>query len=407
MDIVLYTYFMDIGVGLSLQKNPILAIKEAISIAKEQMIIKKPDFGILFTSLELSCSSLLRALNEYLGNIPVIGGSSSTILCNKSFHKEGLVLMLVKLPAESLFNIANAKNINLAGNPGIGKEMGIKLLNGLYNKNKLASFFILDTPVNETSEFIFGLREKLGMGFPLLGAFTSGGAGLPNNYIYFNNDLFRNASAGILFAGKLHYGSGCRHGWKPLGKSHLITAGENNIIAEIDDMPAVKIYEDYLNCDLNELKNNLRQISTLYPFGIQQKNEPEYLLRNVIAIEPGGGLRIQGNLPKNKLVRLMIGTKETCIEAAKEAAEQTKIGLSGMAKTKTKKFAIVFSSMARQLVYKKSLDQELAAVNEALGANTPVIGLCPYSGLSPSREINYQGEVFFSNYNISILTIGG
>ena len=196
---------------------------------------------------------------------------------------------------------------------------------------------------------------------------------------------------------------GIKHGWKPLGKPHHVTRSRGNIVYEIDGAPAVKLYEDYLACDLNTLRKELKRISILYPIGVYLPGEEEYILRNILAIEDNGSLIFQGNVPEEDLIRLMIGTKESCLSAVYQALDEAKKGLFG----RMGKFVFIFDSASRYILLGRQADKELEIIKKGLDKDTSIIGLYTYGEQAPLRAINYQGRAYFHNQTITILAMGG
>jgi len=187
--------------------------------------------------------------------------------------------MLLSLPESVHFNVACVRDIKEKTALNAGRELGEKLLSGLRDKRRDLSIIFSDGLTDEGSNLIYGLQERLGKSFPLVGASASDNMRFLRTYLYFNEEVLTDCAIGIIWGGKLNFGLGIKHGWKPLGKPRTITRSEGNIIYEIDGEPAAKIYEEYLARSLAELQKEIRRISILYPIGIYLAGEQEYLLR--------------------------------------------------------------------------------------------------------------------------------
>jgi hypothetical protein len=196
-----------------------------------------------------------------------------------------------------------------------------------------------------------------------------------------------------------------------LGKPRTITKSGGNIIYEIDGEPAVKIYEEYLARGLSELQKEIRRISILYPIGMYLAGEQEYLLRNILSIENNGSLRPQGNVIEGSTIRLMIGTKESCLNATRQALNGAKKILFApiveITKSEIKNFVFVFDSVSRYMLLRREANQELEIIKEGFGKDTPIIGLYTYGEQAPLKAISYQGQSYFHNQTIAVLNIGG
>jgi hypothetical protein len=139
--------------------------------------------------------------------------------------------------------------------------------------------------------------------------------------------------------------------------------------------------------------------------------EDEYLLRNIISIENDGSLICQGNVPEGNAIRIMIGTKETCLEAAQQAAEEANSNFSGpimgFKKQQIKKFALVFSSYSRYNLLRRMANKEIEIIRSILGKETPIAGIYTSGELALLREASYRGQLYFHNQTVTVLLIGG
>jgi hypothetical protein len=221
--------------------------------------------------------------------------------------------------------------------------------------------------------------------------------------------MFMDSAVGVLWGGKLSFGLGSRHGWKPLGKPRTVTKSRGSLVEEIDGEYALKIYEEYFGGTAAELTKNFRIISMLYPLGINIEGENEYLLRNAVAVEEKGSLRFQSNIKQGSVVKLMIGTKDSCLQATREAAEEAKKSLTGLTlEHLAKKVIFVFESFSRQMLLSKDLAEEIKIIKEVFGADIPIMGLYSYGEQAPFNVASYyQSQTYFHNQAIGILALGG
>ena len=403
---------MNIGIGLSTEKDPVQAAKEATAMANINIRNNKIDLALVFSSIGFSYSAILKTISSALKeNAPILGCSGAAIIANQGIYKHGIVVMLLSLPEGVRLNTSCIKDIKTKGPLNAGRELGEKLLYRFQDVHRVLSIIFSDGLIDGSSNFIYGLQERLGRSFPLVGASACDNFSFLKTYVYYNKDALSDSAAGILWGGKLNFGLGIKHGWKPLGKQRTITKCEGNIVYEIDGTPAVKIYEEYLASDLSELQKELKRISTLYPLGMYLPGEEEYLLRNTLSIEKNGSLRLQGNVTEGSVVRLMIGTKESCLEATRQATEKAKKELPGLnpdlTKAQKNNFVLVFDSVSRYILLGREAGRELEIIKEGFGENTPIIGLYTYGEQAPLRAVSYQGQAYFHNQTITILAIGG
>ena len=124
---------MNIGIGLSTEKNPILAAKEATGTASINIYKEKIDLAIVFSSVDFSCPALLRTVSLYLQEgVPIIGCSGAAVISNQGIFTHGLVVMLLNFPEGVYFNTACVKDIKTKMPLNAGRELGEKSLKRLH-----------------------------------------------------------------------------------------------------------------------------------------------------------------------------------------------------------------------------------------------------------------------------------
>lgn len=394
---------IEVGVGLSTERNPAQAAESAIGLAKSRLRTKKIDLVFVFSSINLAYPTLLKAVHTLLGAVPVIGSSGFAVICTDGIFKEALLVVLFSFPDKVHFNTGCVRDMAKISATSAGEELGSKLLYGFQGLHRDFSLLFSDNPTKDSSGLFNGLQERLGRSFPTIGTAASGNLESKKSYVYFNTEVLTDAACGILWGGKLSFGLGIKHGWKPLGKPHRVTRSEGNIVHEIDGAPAVKIYKDYLGLDLPGLVKNLKRIAILYPIGIYISPGEECLLRNILSIENNGALAFQGEVPQESTIRLMIATKESCLNATQEAAQEVKKSFSG----RQIDCALVFGSVSRYILLGRQINKELAIIKGALGKDFPVFGIYTQGAQAPLNTVSYQGKVYFHNQAMTILGMSG
>ncbi|MDD5254426.1 MAG: FIST N-terminal domain-containing protein [Candidatus Omnitrophica bacterium] len=400
---------MYVGLGVSTEKDPVLAVKEAAKIAAINMHGAKVDLAITFTSFDHAYPILLKTLNILLNRIPIIGLTGAAIMSNEGVFSSAVAVMLLGFPKGTYFNAACVKDIKEKGTLEAGRELGVKLMAGFQNMHRVLSVTFCDGLIEEGTGIINGLQERLGRSFPLIGASASDNLRFLKTYVYSNQEMINDAIVGILFAGKISFGLGLKHGWKPLGKPRTVTRAEGNVVYEINNQPAIKMYQEYLGRGFAELQREIKRISVLYPLGMFLPGEQEYLLRNARLVGDDGSLHMQGNVEEGSTVRLMIGTKESCLAATHQALEEAKQNLVSQRRELLKdpdiNFLLVFDSVSRYMLLKRDADKELEIIKSGIRKDTPILGIYTYGEQAPLLSIDYQGQTHLHNQTITMLAV--
>lgn len=396
------------AVGRSQKKDISEAVEEATHSCLLQLPAQEASLALVFSTPSFSTPALLKKIRLNLKtDCPLLGCSGMHIITTEGAQREGLVLMLIALPRAKIscaaIKVAPDDDAYLAG-----QGLGTNLVSGLKEYRRELCLIFSDGLSEDTSRLIKGLQNILGKSFPFIGGGAStprGASGdlkLKQTSQFYNEHIGHNSMVAALFAGKLTYAIGIRHGWKPLGKIRVITDSSANVIKKIDGGKASGLYEDYFAKTLSELKKEILSINVLYPIGMYLEGENEYLLRNVSALNDDGSIVTHGDVPQGSSIRLMIGTKESCIEAARQAALQVKRAM----RDKPIDLAIVISSASRAHLLGRNVNAEIKAVRAALGPDIPLAGFYSYGQYAPLGSLNYYGQTYMHNQAIAILGMG-
>lgn len=397
---------IDAGIGISSAKDYKFAVTEAVSQAKINLKQKDISLAIVFTTPEFASPYSLKAIRSLIGdNIPLIGTSSNALIAQDGIINHGIAIALINIQG-AYFTIGRVKNV-LENLEVSGESLGKQLLFGMKGGRKILCLLFSDGQIIDNHPLLKGLQQRLGVSFPIVGATSASKDGHSNKTNqYFNQEVLNSSIVGLLLGGKVNFGLGIKHGWEPIGKPHRINLSDKFIIKEIEKKPAVTLYQDYFAKDIPELKQELRHISRLYPMGINISGEEEYLLRNILSIGDDGSLVCRGDVPPESEVRLMIGTKESCLTATQEAAKDAKqtLAIRTSPKQESIKIIFVFNSVSRLSLLGRQITEELKIINSHF-ANTPIVGLCTYGEQGPLRTTDFAGKTYCHNQTITILAI--
>lgn len=388
-----------VAIGKSQKKDITEAAQEAALSCLKEAPFYETGIIIVFTTIDFASIGLLKNIKLILKtDLPIIGCSTLGIITPDGILKEGLAIAVlsssqIKISCGAINTIKNQDIYSSA------QELGTYLLSNVKEYRRELCLLLNDGLSEDVSTLIKGLQNTLGKSFPFIGGGASDNLKFRQTFQYYNDEILNNGSVAALFAGKLSYGLAVSHGWKPLGKIRTITESKANVIKKIDNKKASQLYEDYFAKTLTELKKEILHINILYPIGIYVKGENEYLLRNVISLNDDGSITTQGDIPEGSSVRLMIGTKESCLTAAKEAAVRVKSAIN-----KKIALALVISSVSRACILGRNIDSEIKIIKETLEDDTPIIGFYSYGEYAPLGSL--YGQTYLHNQTIAILGIG-
>ena len=391
-----------VAIGVSTKKTiPEAAQEAALKCISQIPAPGETSLALVFSTPDFASAGLLKSIRQVLkSTIPIIGCCAVNLITSEGIQKEGVIIALLSLANTKISCglIETTKNKDpLSG----AQELGTALASHLKGQRRQFCLLFNDGLSENTSGLIKGLQSVLGVSFPFIGGGSSDNLKFRQTYQYYDQRVLNKGTVCALLAGKLNFGLGIKHGWRPLGKARVITASGGSIIKKIDGQNACYLYEDYFAKTIKELKKELPRISILYPIGVYLEGESEYLLRNIISLNEDGSITTQGDVPQGSSIRLMIATKESCLEAAREAARQVKVNL----RDKKAEFALVISSASRSYLLGRQAHSEIKIIREVLGRETPLFGFYSYGEYAPLGSINYYGQTYLHNQTITILGI--
>ncbi len=391
-----------IGIGFSQNTNTSQAAREAASRAK--LLTQRSDINLalVFNTIHYDPVDVLTAVRETLDQAKIVGCTTAGIILPELVSMQGIAVMAVSSD-EIQFGVGAVDDINTRELRDAGSHLA-KVTIADFNQSRRQVFIaFIDGLHRNTVPIIQGLQEILGTVFPIIGAGTSDDFRFQKTHQYCQDKFFTHGAAGLLIGGPVHLGLGTKHGLKPLGKPRVIDRIDGHIIRTIDGKRASSIYEEYFG---NEAKNlrlqQLSHLAVLYPLGIYIEEEKEYLIRNALDILKDGSIVCQGEVPQGSEVHIMIGSKDSCKQAAVDAALEIRESLQG----KRPKFIIIFECIARHRLLGHFAFKEIQMIQEVLGDDIPLIGMYSFGEISPFHSLEHVKKIHLQNETIAILAVG-
>ena len=390
-----------IGIGVSSSADAQRAAREATQLAKFQIGQEDLDLIIAFSSLRSSHQNIITGIREVASAAKIIGCSTASVILNSGVEKDTVAIMAIR-SKQMKFGLSCEADLAGKDPRAAGQNLAKAAMANLGYGHRNVFTMFSDGLIQNTTDIIRGVQDVLGKSFLFIGGAASDDLRFTTTYQYFQNQVLTDSALGLLWGGDIHYGFGIQHGWKPIGKARTVTSCEGRIIKTIDNAAAISIYKDYFGEEANNLyKTKLARTAILYPLGIYLEDEQEHILRNVLEVTEDGFLVCQGDIPKGASIRLMIGNKDSCIQAARQAAEEAK----NMLHSKQPKFIMVIDSVSRNKLLQRNAVKEIEAITEVFDKSVPLIGFYSFGESAPLKTLGYQGQAYFHNEAIAILVI--
>ncbi|MCH7605364.1 hypothetical protein IID24_05245, partial [Patescibacteria group bacterium] len=255
------------GSALSKLKDPYEAGYEASQKAIKQSGNEKPDLVVVFSSVSLDQSEVIRGVRDVSKGAALVGCSDAGEIVNEGPSQHSVGVMAIASDQLKFYTGLGQdvkKGAREAGRT-VAKEVKEKA------DNSLKAFLMFpDVLTGNGAEIVRGVLDVLGEHFPVLGGAAGDDFLFEKTYEYRDDEVVSGAVAGVGIAGDFVMGAGVRHGWIPLGVPMKVTKSEGSVVHEIDNRPAISIYEDYFGEKAEDLKKEpLARMAITYPLGIK------------------------------------------------------------------------------------------------------------------------------------------
>lgn len=389
-----------IGIGFSKNLDTLKAAQEAAEQAKFNLHSSNIDLAIVLNTSHYNPSEFIPFLVNQLHKTRLLGSSTAAIVLSDRIEMRGIAVLLM-YSEDIRFETSSIDNLHLQDFKSAGLQLAKTCLSDYGKEHRKLFMFFADGLLQNLSHFNSGLIESFEGIFPIIGAGSSDDFHFQKTYQYYNNTVLVSGACGVLFGGRMQVGTSCRHGWRPLGKPRIVNKCENNVIKLIDDKPAAQIYQEYFEDTAETLKaSSLAHLNTRYPLGTPLGQNREYLLRNIINTLDDDSIVLQDGIPAGKQIHLMIGNKESCLQAAEQAALEVKTQMKG----RTPKLIFIFESLARYRILGRSANTEIQRIREILGTAVPIFGMYSFGEIFTYAS-ETGPETFLQNESIIITAI--
>jgi hypothetical protein len=292
------------------------------------------------------------------------------------------------------------------------KACSVALVDDIRNKvsieDALSLLIFPDGMGGDGVRVIEGLHSVLGTGFEIVGGYLGDDERFENTFQYFNGKVYKDAMAGLLICSKESFrtGIGVRSGFESIGNRFYCTESEGNVVAKLDNEPALELYKEFLG---EERSHRLPGICLEYPFGLIDEKvsiagKEYFQLRCGLAVDhEKGTITLAASMPESSAITLTTASRGDIIHGAGLAAEQAKNSLKG-AKPQA---ILMFSCVGRKLVLGRRTQEEVSAVKEILGEDVPLIGFYTYGEIGPINKMGKELAVTkFHNETVVLWVLG-
>lgn len=256
-------------------------------------------------------------------------------------------------------------------------EAGRRLAADLSSEGLTHVFVLSDGLKVNGSELVLGLTSALPAGVSLTGGLSGDGPRFERTYVCLDGFDSEPRVVAIGFYGEhLDVSFASLGGWDTFGPERRVTRSVNNVLYELDGLPALDLYEQYLG----EHAAALPASGLSFPLSVRASRDEPGVVRTILAVDhEARSLTFAGDVPTGSFARLMRANFERLVEGAEGAARVCHEAAQG----KNQALAILISCVGRKLVLKQRIEEEVEGVRQVLGDGVPLTGFYSYGEISP------------------------
>ena len=296
------------------------AFASGAETAKMANVIENPQVGLLFTSCVQDQNKIMEGAKSVLGDVPVIGCTSSAALCtqdgylNKETGYSGMMLFGGDL------EVVTAGSAQTSETP---REVGRRVARDAISKVKGADvepdfFFMSASPANE-EEYLEGIQDVIG-NVPVFGGSAADNTVEGKWSILNDGEAFADGVTIAIFYTKgemKNLYTGAYHETNNVGV--ITKVRDERTLVEIDHEPALKKYAEWTGKSVESLMgNNLLTETICAPLGVKDPIGKVTAVRHPMFGNDDLSMNIGANLALNTAVIQLTNTPEGILKANEE-----------------------------------------------------------------------------------------
>ena len=296
------------------------AYASGVETATMANVIENPSVGLFFTSCNQDQNKLMEGAKSVLGNVPIIGCTSSAAICtqdgylNKETGYSGMMLFGGDV------EVVTAGSKQTDETP---REVGRRVAKEAISKRKGADkepdfFFMTASPANE-EEYLEGIQDVIG-NIPVFGGSAADNTVEGKWSILNDGEAYSDGLSLAVFYtdGEMkNLYTGAYHETNNVGV--ITKVRDERTLVEIDHKPALKVYAKWTGKDPEALKgNNLLTETICAPLGVKDPIGKVTAVRHPMFGNDDYSMNIGANLAENTAVIQLSNSPEGILKANEE-----------------------------------------------------------------------------------------
>lgn len=340
----------------------------------------KPDLILVFGSVDqMARDGLTTDLTDFFGPASLVGCSTAGEITSDGVWDDSCVVTAIRFD-HTRHRVAEAPLTTMADTEMAGRSLGKQIA-----AEDLTAVLLFGKGLDVNgSALIDGIMAEIGSDVPVSGGLAGDGGAFKQTLTLSPSGVGPDMVVAVgLYGDAVRVGHGSFGGWVPFGPARKVTRSDGNVLHELDGIPALDLYREYLG----EYAKDLPASGLLFPFEmLGEDHGSKGLIRTILGIDAEqGSLILAGDIDPNGFLRLMHASTDNLVDGAEIAARRTLDALGG---TSGNGLGILVSCVGRKLVMGDAVDEEVEAVSNILGRSLPLTGFYSYGEIAPFSSVS-------------------
>ncbi|MFV0387969.1 MAG: FIST signal transduction protein [Pyrinomonadaceae bacterium] len=332
-------------------------------------------------------------VEDLIRNFPtarIVGCSTSGIINNAVVYDSYLTAAIIKFEQTEIRTVS--ASIEVEDESYVAGEAIAEALNA----DDLQGVIVFsDGLMVNGSELVEGLRWVLKDKPVMTGGLAGDGNLFEKTWVVHNGLPQQYQIAAVGFYGShIRLNFATQNGLDVFGIERKVTRAIKNRLYELDGVPALELYKNYLG----ELAADLPGSALRFPLSLRADDDSEHcIVRTILNVsEADQSMIFAGDIPEGSFVQLMRANFERVIDGAAFAGEQIRsmVGDNPV-------LCLAISCVGRRMMLGERTEEEVESVFERLPKGSEQIGFYSYGEFSPSARGRYD----LHNQTMTLTTI--
>lgn len=377
--------------GTSTDVDEAAAARHALTQARAQLHVP-PTGALLYVTGSYDAQAVLEHVHESLGDVPLIGCTTSGLVTGRGGHEsDGVLVVLLGGDVRCAATIGRG----LRADPfEVARAAAVDAIAAVPDARLLLVH--PDSIRVDGAAVVRGVQEGA-PGVTIAGGTSAEFTGRRGTYQFYGREILRSTVPIMAIGGDIQLSTGRGCGWKPVGRRYEVTGIEGRTLLEVDGRPVLDIFHEY------SADTGLESLADTPLAVFEEPDATEFYLRVVERVDTAtGGLVLVTAVPRGAQLQFTEASPNDVLRGAEESAASAVRTYPGS----RPKAAFMFSCTARKWLLASRVAEESGSHAGQLtgpAADVPLFGFYAHGEIGP---LEAGGPALHHNQTCVTLLLG-